>query len=68
MFSLFTLELSLLIQLLSFAYNWFGLLFVDYARMFATLKGRKWCSLVGFLSWKGVDVITYLIASEPQLS
>jgi hypothetical protein len=67
MFSLFTLELSLLIQLLSFAYNWFGL-FVDCATMFATLKGRKWCSLVGFLSWEGVDVVTYLIASKPQLS
>jgi hypothetical protein len=28
-------------QLLNFACSWFGLLFVDYAMMFTSLKGKK---------------------------
>jgi hypothetical protein len=55
------------IQLLSFTCSWFRLLFVDHAAMFAILKGRKWCSSIGFLFWKGVNVATYLIALESEL-
>jgi len=37
------------IQLLNFTCSWFRLLFVDRVMMFATLKGRKQCYLIGFL-------------------
>jgi hypothetical protein len=53
MFSFFTFELSLLIQLLNFTCSWFGLLFVDHATMFMVLMGRKRCSLIGFLFLEG---------------
>jgi hypothetical protein len=32
--------------------------------MFVILKGRKQCSLVGFLFWKGVNVVVYLIVQN----
>jgi len=38
LFSWFILELCLLIQLLNFTCSWFGLLFVNLAMMFITLK------------------------------
>jgi len=41
LFSWFILELCLIIQLLNFTCNWFGLLFVNLVMMFITLKGRK---------------------------
>jgi hypothetical protein len=55
------------IQLLSFTCSWFRLLFADCVMLFATLKGRKQCSLIGFFFWKGVNVIVYLIVLESQL-
>jgi hypothetical protein len=55
------------IQLLSFICSWFRLLFANYAMMFAALKGRKWCSPIGFLFWKGDDVVAYQIAPKSQL-
>ncbi len=64
---LFTLQLSLLIQLLSFACNWFGLLFVDYTTMFVALKARKQCPPMGFLFQEGVDVVVYPTAPKSQL-
>ncbi len=39
-FLVLDLPLFLLVQLLNFAYSWFGLLFENYATMFRTLKGR----------------------------
>jgi hypothetical protein len=60
MFSLFTLPLSLLIQLLNFACSWFRLLFANRMMMFITLEGKMQCSLIGFLFRKGVNVVAYL--------
>jgi len=42
-------------------------LFMNRAMMFVVLKGRKWCSLVEFLFWEGVDVVAYPIALKSQL-
>jgi len=67
-FSLFTFELCLLIQLLKFACKLFKLLFANCAMMFAFLKDKKQCSLVGFLFQESANVIVYLIAWESQLS
>jgi hypothetical protein len=67
-FSLFTFELCLLIQLLNFVCKLFKLLFANCAMMFAFLKDRKQCSLVGFLFQESADVIVYLIAWKSQLS
>jgi hypothetical protein len=55
------------IQSLSFICSWFILLFVDHAMMFVALKDRKRSSPIGFLFWKGADVVAYLIAPESQL-
>jgi len=51
--------------IIEFAYNWFGLLFANYTTMFATLKGRKWCSLIRFLFQEHANVVTYLTTSKP---
>ncbi len=67
MFLLFTLQLSLLIQLLSFACSWFILLFVDFTTMFVALKARKQCSPMRFLFQEGVDVVVYPTTLESQL-
>jgi high-affinity nickel permease len=52
------------IQLQNFACNWFGLLFVDYTRMFVVLKARKHCFPMGFLFQEGFDVVLYPTAPE----
>jgi hypothetical protein len=36
-------------------------LFADHVTMFATLKGRKQCCVVGSLFRKATNVVTYLI-------
>jgi hypothetical protein len=59
-FVVLDLPLSLLIQLLIFSCSWFGLLFVDYATMFTTLKGRERCSPIGFLFRENANVVASL--------
>jgi hypothetical protein len=48
-------------QLLSFACNWFILLFAICMTMFVPLKGRKRCFLVKFLFQEGAYVVIYLV-------
>jgi hypothetical protein len=45
---------------LTFMCNWFGSLFVKYARLFAAMKGGKQCLLINFLFWNSVNIVTYL--------
>ncbi len=62
----FFLELCIFIkfQLLEFVCNLFKLLFVDYMKIFATMKGRKQCCPIGFLFQNGVDVVGYLTVRQ----
>jgi len=67
-FVVLDLPLSLLVQLLHFACSWFGLLFANCVTMFATLKGRKRCSPIGFLFREDANVVAYLTIPKSQLS
>ncbi len=49
---------------MSFACTWFGWLSIEYVIMFAILKGRNQCFLVGSLFWKKDNVIPYLTIGE----
>ncbi len=44
--------------ILTFVCNWFGPLFVEYATLFTTLKGRKQCWPLSFLFQDGANVVT----------
>jgi hypothetical protein len=44
--------------ILSLVCSWFGPLFVEYATLFTTLKGRKQCWPLSFLFQDGADVVT----------
>ncbi len=54
--------------ILTFICNWFGLLFVDCATMFVTLKGRKWCWPFKFLFWDAINVVTFLTMDKNKIS
>jgi hypothetical protein len=55
----FHLVLKWRIQLLSFVYSGFNVLFVDYAMMFVALKSRKQCCPIGLLFQDNTGVLAY---------